>query len=85
MKVWVTKYALSVGILAIEGRVSADTPGLFVPVKEDGAFQAYFHKPYWHESRESAIEHAKLLADRKCKSLLKSVAKIQKIDWSGTP
>lgn len=53
MKVYVTKYALTRGILLFEVKPpGADFPDM---VQFDYGF---FHKPDWHESWEEAILHA---------------------------
>lgn len=67
MKVWVTKYALSRGILErdVEGCDWGD--GTVVKAKcNAGKSATYFRKPHWHKTRAAALAQAKrMFADRR--------------------
>lgn len=82
MKIWSTKYALTLGIQELEGEITNVSDRMFAPVKQPGTFQGYIFKPYWHETPEAAIRHAKDIAQRKVSSLEKSIVKIKEIDWT---
>lgn len=51
MKVWITKYALTSGIVETEAEVCTDN---MISVKDAGHCTVYFHGNEWHKSRESA-------------------------------
>lgn len=74
MKVFVTKYWQSHGILEKNGDKSSDYPRLFVT---DEPWKQYYHKPYWHENRQDAVEHAERLRVKKIASLRKQIRKIE--------
>lgn len=38
---------------------------------------AYFHKPYWQETKEEAIKHAEQMKERKIKALEKQIKKLK--------
>jgi hypothetical protein len=79
MKAWVTKYALTTGILEMEGEVSETSPGMFSPTRESGTYQTFYHKPFWHESAAAAVEHAEKLRAAKLKSLEKASSKLKSL------
>lgn len=78
MKAWITKYALTSGILEMEGEVVEKFTSMFRSNIDAGEFQQFFHKPYWHPSREAAVVHANELKERKIKSIEKSLSKLRK-------
>jgi len=81
VKVWITKYALSQGILEAEG-TQTETPTMIrVRGKNTdlSVYDSYFHKPYWHLSPVDAAEHAKHLVDKKLASLIKQEKKLKKL------
>jgi hypothetical protein len=42
----------------------------------------YYHKPYWHETKEEAIKHAEILKERKIKSLEKQIKKLKELKFN---
>lgn len=76
MKIWITKYALTAGILAREGWTT-DVERMIG--YQEGASRNYMHKPYWHASEAEAVSHAEELKARKLQSLEKQIAKIRKL------
>ena len=77
MKVWVTKYALTAGIEEIDhARVSEVSPRMIII--GGNIFRRVVHKPFWHTTRESAVEHANQIRLRKLKSLQKQIEKLNK-------
>ncbi len=78
MKIYITKYALTNGIEEIE----AETTQFPNMIKTVGKYPQIFHKPFWYESKEEAIEHAEILRKRKIESLKKSIKKFEKIDFN---
>lgn len=74
MKVWVTKYALTKGILCQE--VEDCGEGM---VKTTDSWAAYYHKNEWHKTREAAVVQAEDMRKRKLASLEKQIAKLEKL------
>jgi len=71
--VWITKYALTVGIQerAVEKVCSLRMVSL---VRQPGEYGIIcVHKPYWHETREAAVTHAKKLQEKKLVALQKQL------------
>ena len=71
MRIWITKYALTDGILEQEGEKLDDSTvrvGLL-----------YLHREGvdWHTSRESAIARAEVMRKKKIESLRKQIAKLE--------
>lgn len=63
MKVWVTKYALSKGILEREGDVLPNDPSVFKPT--NGFYIGYPLKNEWWLTKEEAVNHADYLRRKK--------------------
>ena len=76
MTVWITKYALTVGIQerTVKEQCSERMVSL-VPLKDEYG-GIYVHKPDWHETREEAIARAKTMQAAKINSLQKQLKKI---------
>jgi hypothetical protein len=55
MKVWITQYALTKGILELEAEVSSASAQMVTSKNENG-YVGHFHKPHWHERKQDAIE-----------------------------
>lgn len=79
MKVFITKYALTTGIIEKEVEINKLYPRM-VTVFED-RWRATFVKPYWHETKEEAINHCEELRVKKLQSLDKQIKKISKIKF----
>lgn len=76
--VWITKYALTQGIFEVDAR-RCDSADQMIEVP--GSFSAYYHKPYWHESREEAVSHAKQMRDKKVASIEKKLKKLREMEF----
>ena len=77
MKVWITKYALTKGILEIECVKIGDAG-----VREVGnSFPTYYHGEgnEWHRTKESAIKKAEEMRQKKIESLKKQIEKLEKM------
>lgn len=72
MKVWITAYALTKGIIEVEGEAYGD--GTFF---RSAKYESSFYKPDWHETRESAIARAREMQAKKIASLQKQIKKIE--------
>lgn len=84
MKVYITKYALTKGIFQCDGEVSKEYPQMFsVDENKLKGFlnTQYFHKPYWHETREDAVVHANQMVKKALASAWKRVRKLEAIKF----
>lgn len=79
MKVWITKYALSAGIIESE----ADELGQNSIRSLDAAhkYSPYFHRPHWWPTKESAILRAEQMRNAKIKSMEKQIEKLKKLKF----
>jgi len=81
MKVYITKYALTKGILEKEeAEVCKDTSLDMISVHS--RYTEYYHKPDWHESKEEAIEQAEKMRERKIKNLEKQINKLKNLSFN---
>lgn len=80
-KVWVTKYALTDGILEYEIPGPAACGAKMVTIEHKGS-TFYFHDKDWHWTREDAVARAEVMRVNKIKSLKKSLAKFE--SWKFT-
>jgi len=80
MKVWITKYALTAGIIETElaeevrdGMIRANI----------GMASNYFHGEgrEWHKTKESALRRAEIMRANKLDSLRKQIAKVKAINF----
>lgn len=79
MRVYVTKYALTTGIIETEAEYTATTTGGMVTSKAMGSF-SHFHGEgrEWHRTLEGAVAKAKTMRDRKIASIKKKIAELEK-------
>jgi len=79
MKFYVTKYALTQGIIEKEGELvdSIQKGQQFLKCKDD----EYYHGTDFHETKEKAILHAKSMIINKIESLRKKILKLENIDF----
>lgn len=77
MKVWITKYALTRGILEREG--TQVQPGM-ISVKEQGR-ATYFHGNDWQLTQADAVEDARTRRARKIAALKKQITKLEKMEF----
>lgn len=84
MKVWITKYALTEGILY---GITEEKPhvGMLIELKKEGHWERfaypYFHKGEWFDSEEKAVSHANEMVARKIKRLEKSLSKFRNMKF----
>jgi hypothetical protein len=79
MKVWITKYALTDGILSWEPACIDRKDAGEVVVR--GGLR--FKRGEWHRTREEAIAHAKQMQADRIASLTKSLEKVKALDFGG--
>lgn len=76
MKVWITKYALTKGIIEADGElISSDSVsilnrGLSLPTH-------WFYKGDWYSDKQSAIKKAEEMRQKKIANLKKQIEKLE--------
>lgn len=80
MKVWITKYALTKGILEKEAEECGDNT---VIVKKDEYLPCCYHTEgkEWHRTKESAIQRAEEMCHKKIESLKKQIENLEKMKF----
>ena len=78
LDVWVTKYALTQGIFKCKADVKANETLITV---KTASYPTYYHKPYWHLTEKEAQEHARLMKERRIRSLKKQIDKLEKLEF----
>jgi len=71
---WITKYALTSGILEYETSISGIGDGGMICA--ENSYQC-FHKPYWHDTEVEALAHADQLRLKKIASLKKQIERLE--------
>ncbi len=84
-KFYVTKYALTQGIIEVEGEVCDGFPDMIEETEktEHAYFKRTFHgkNTEWHETKESAIKKAEEMRDKKIASLRKQIEKLERMKF----
>ncbi len=82
MRVWVTRYALTQGILEIEGEDCGDSM-FHYPGNHMDRYDQYYHGQgeNWHLTRESAVKRAEEMRVAKIASLQKQIEKLKKVSF----
>jgi hypothetical protein len=78
-KVWITKYALTDGIMTADVVVSSEHVGVSVYLLRG---RCYIGKSNWHRSEAAARIHVDKMIEAKRKSLMKQLANLDKLDPS---
>lgn len=84
MKVWITKYATTKGIIEADDAESCEkTSTQMILVKSIGQL-AYFHGEgkEWHRTQESAIARAQQMREKAIAIHQKAIEKLQKMRFS---
>jgi hypothetical protein len=75
MKVWITKYALTSGVIETEAEISGTTKS---PKSMIVCHLGYFHKPDWHSTEVSALKRVKLMFVNRIKSLEEKIQSLRR-------
>ena len=75
MTVYITKYALTRGIIKIDGVLDSASNSIRVDWTR-------YHKPDWHMNRSVAVDQAERMRLAKIKSLEKQLAKMKALRFS---
>ncbi|CAG9172489.1 hypothetical protein CURE108131_23020 [Cupriavidus respiraculi] len=79
MKVWITKYALSVGLYQAEAERCSSR---MIEVRDSSVgLPQYFHGAEWHEDRDVAVAQCEAMRNKKLESLRKQIAKLEKLTF----
>lgn len=78
MKVWITKYALTRGILERDGDICEGNTNLF---RVTNKYPEYYHGGDWHKTEEAARAKAEKMRLLKIKSLKKSLDNLEKMKF----
>lgn len=81
MKAFVTKYALTKGIIEFEGEIKSDGK-IFSGKRPNGKHYEYFHGKDFHLDIESAIKDCERRKVQKLESIKKQIVKIEKIKFN---
>lgn len=79
MRVYITKYALTAGIIEVQDAEYTSSEGM-ISVKSRGT-HAYFHGEGkdWHHSKDGAIKRAEVMRRRKLESIEKQRQRIEQL------
>lgn len=81
MKVWITKYALTLGIIEIEGEplgTSFATKDQRFPLDKNDFF---IRQGYWFENKKDAINDADEMRQKEIESLKKQIKKLEEMKF----
>lgn len=81
MKIWITKYALTVGILVRESKQDPDGSSVVVLDQLAPNGWVMFFGKDWHTSESAAIECASQMREDKIASLKKQIQKLDKLSF----
>lgn len=83
MKVWITKYALSTGIIETEAREARNGADMVIYRMAGDTFDQYAHGEGkdWHRTRESAVVRANEMRAAKLNSIAKQVKKLEALTF----
>ena len=75
MKVWITKYALTEGIIEMNCKATHDPK--MIAGKWNGYYPTYVFTPHWHASKADANARAEQMRRDKLISLEKQIARLK--------
>lgn len=83
MKVWITKYALTKGIIEAEtDKISNDGFCHAYWIDKNGyKCNSFFHPKYFEKDKESAVSKAEEMRQKKIASLKKQIEKLEKMKF----
>jgi uncharacterized protein (UPF0254 family) len=82
MKVWVTKYLFTDGIIEMSAHKTHSPRMVEVPATKSAVFTMYIHKPDWHASLEEAVVYAEQKREKKLSSMKRQMQKITNMNFS---
>lgn len=79
MRVWISKYALSVGLFEVDGEVTREGGISYTP--PEGGLRQYYYGSDWHDTKEAAVARAEEMRIRKLKSLDAQIKKVSALKF----
>lgn len=76
MKVIITKYALTSGVVVADATLCAGSSGSMVKVQTVNFGAVYYHKPSWHTDKAEANAQVVRMVEAKKKALTRALAKL---------
>lgn len=80
MKVYITKHALTKGIMEKEAEICDNVSKDMIKITTNH-YPEYYHKPFWYTDKQEAIKHAENMCKKKIASLKKSIEKLEKLNF----
>jgi len=77
---YVTKYALTQGILKIQAKRSLRNPERIIQKHDTAGVFSIYHKNQWYETEQEAREHALQMKSKKLVNLRKQIDKLNKLE-----
>lgn len=82
MKVWVTKYALTIGIMELDAEATSQSGRLAVRRSRNSYPQYYYGEgKEWHRSKDAAIARANTMRAAKIKSVKKQLERLEALEF----
>ena len=78
MKVWITKYALTKGIIEADGELTS-SDSVSILSRDLSLPTHWFYKGDWFSDKESAIQKAEEMRQKKIASLKKQIEKLERV------
>lgn len=78
LKRWVTKYALTTGVVKVEGKFGSDKKYFY---SDQGWAMIQYGPKDHHDTREQAVARAEEMRQAKIKSLQKQLDRINKLEF----
>ena len=78
MKVWITKYALTKGVIETDGELTS-SDSVSVLNRDLSLPTHWFYKGDWHSDEQSAIKKAEEMRQKKIESLKKQIKKLEEM------
>ena len=80
MKVWITKYALTRGIIEAEGKLTS-YDSMRVVNQDLPLASRWFYNGEWYSDKQSAIKKAEEMRQKKIESLKKQIKKLEAMKY----
>lgn len=82
MKIWITKFVLTEGIIEADGEISSINKRI-IKVWRNGGYMGLFHGEgrEWHTTQKSAQEKAESMRWAKIVSLQKQIARLKELSF----
>lgn len=80
---WVTKDAMSVGIIKVSGEVRHDVSStMFIYRSAGDRYDTYVHGKEWHRTKQAALARAEEMRVKKIKALKKRLTELEALKFT---